>query len=158
MVKDWREQVPRLRAPAQFIVFKRWDRLEETDEPAVAIFFAAPDVLSGLFTLANFDVAQPHGVIAPFAAGCAATVHYPYREQDSDSPRAVLGLFDVSARPFVAADCLTFAVPMNKLRRMIDNMDESFLITESWRRVRQRIASVTDRCPDRQESRNRTQP
>jgi uncharacterized protein (DUF169 family) len=149
LVKDWIEQVPKLRAPAKFIVFKRWDQIQKADEPAVAISFAGADVLAGLFTLANFDVAQPNGVFSPFGAGCASIVQYPYLERDSDSPRAVLGLFDVSARPFVPADCLTFAVPMNKLRRMIDNMDESFLVTESWRRVRRRIASVTDRRSDR---------
>lgn len=140
LVRKWIGQVPQLRAPAPFIVFKRWDRLEEADQPDVAIFFARPDVLSGLFTLANFDAAQPNGVFAPFGAGCASTIQYPYLERDSESPRGVLGLFDVSARPFVSPDTLTFSLPMNKLQRMMDDMDESFLITESWQRVRKRIA------------------
>ncbi|MBP8911126.1 MAG: DUF169 domain-containing protein [Phycisphaerae bacterium] len=139
MVKEWISQVPEFRAPAKFIIFKRWDRLEETDVPDVAIFFAGPDVLSGLFTLANFDVAQPNGVFVPFGAGCASTIQYPYLESRSDSPRGVLGLFDVSARPFVSPSTLTFSVPMSKLERMIDNMDESFLTTESWRKVWKRI-------------------
>ncbi len=141
LVQEWIGQVPQLRAPAPFLVFKRWDRLEETDQPEVAIFFARSDVLSGLFTLANFDVAQPNGVFAPFGAGCASIIQYPYLEKDSESPRGVLGLFDVSARPFVSADTLTFAIPMNKLQRMMDDMDESFLITESWQRVRKRIGT-----------------
>ncbi len=37
------------------IIFKRWDKLNANDNPEVIIFFATPDVLSGLFTLANFD-------------------------------------------------------------------------------------------------------
>lgn len=115
--------------------------LEEWDEPAVVIFFARPDVLSGLFTLANFDEAEPNGVFAPFAAGCGSIVHYPYLEKDSERPRAVLGMFDVSARPFVPENCLTFSVPMNKFARMIDNMEESFLITRSWAKVNKRIKS-----------------
>jgi len=140
LVKEWMGQVPELHAPAQSIVFKRWDLLEEADQPDVAIFFAKPDVLSGLFTLANFDVAQPNGVCAPFGAGCASIIQYPYLERNSESPRGVLGLFDVSARPFVSPDTLTFSVPMNKLERMMDNMDESFLTTESWQKIRQRTA------------------
>jgi uncharacterized protein (DUF169 family) len=139
LAKEWVGQVPEFRAPAQFIVFKRWDLLEEDDTPEVAIFFAGPDVLSGLFTLANFDVAQPNGVFVPFGAGCASTIQYPYIESRSDSPRGVLGLFDVSARPFVSPNTLTFSVPMSKLHRMIDNMDESFLTTESWGKVHKRI-------------------
>ena len=139
LVKEWIGQVPELRAPARFIVFKRWDLLEEIDTPVVAIFFAGPDVLSGLFTLANFDVAGPNGVFAPFGAGCASTIQYPYFEGQSDSPRGVLGLFDVSARPFVSSDTLTFSVPMGQLQRMMDNMDDSFLTTESWHTVQRRI-------------------
>jgi hypothetical protein len=48
-------------------------------------------------------------------------------------------MFDVSARPFVPGATLSFAVPMNKFAAMIDNMDESFLITKSWAAVRRRI-------------------
>jgi len=50
-------------APGKYIIFKRFDTLEETEEPDAAVFFATPDVLSGLFTLANFDEAEPNGVI-----------------------------------------------------------------------------------------------
>jgi hypothetical protein len=142
LVKDWMAQVPKLQAPAKFIVFKRWDLLEEADGPEVVVFFARPDVLSGLFTLANFDVAEPNGVVAPFGAGCASTIQYPYLEKDADVPRAVLGLFDVSARPFVSSDMLTFSVPMSRFERMMDNMEESFLTTESWSRIRTRIAKA----------------
>jgi hypothetical protein len=48
-------------------------------------------------------------------------------------------MFDVSARPFVPADTLTFTVPMAKFERMVRNMKESFLITPSWAKVKRRI-------------------
>jgi uncharacterized protein (DUF169 family) len=140
LVKELLKKMPPFKAPAPFIVFKRLDMLEAADEPAVAIFFAKPDVLAGLFTLANYDEVEQHGVIAPFGAGCSTIVMYPYLESDSQRPRAVLGMFDVSARPFVPAETLTFAAPMNKFDRMIDNMEESFLITSSWEKVQKRIA------------------
>jgi uncharacterized protein (DUF169 family) len=134
-MKDW----PLFKAPGRFIVFKRWDMVEESDNPEVVIFFARPDVLSGLFTLASFDEAEPDGVIAPFGSGCSSIVQYPYLEKNSDRPRGVIGMFDVSARPFVPGNRLTFSVPMNKFVRMIDNMEESFLITKSWAKVQKRI-------------------
>jgi hypothetical protein len=127
-------------APARTIVFKRWDHLEVGDQPAVVIFFTPADVLSGLFTLANFDQVDPHGVIAPFGSGCSSIVYHPYRELESAHPRAVLGMFDVSARPCVERDVLTFAVPWPKFVRMVDHIEESFLITPSWRRVRSRMS------------------
>src|SRR5271157_5644813 len=89
------------RAPGRFVVFKRWDKLEAADKPDVVIFFASPDVLSGLFTLASFDEADPNGVIAPFGAGCSSVVQHPYLEGKSSRPRAVIGMFDVTARPLV---------------------------------------------------------
>ena len=142
MVKETMAQMPQFKAPARFIVFKRWDMLEESDNPEVVIFFAKPDVLSGLFTRANFDETEPNGVFTPFCAGCASIVQYPYLENASERPRGVLGMFDVSARPFVPHNTLTFAVPINKLTRMINNMNESFLITQSWNKMRKRISTV----------------
>ncbi|MBM4159356.1 MAG: hypothetical protein FJ216_11345 [Ignavibacteria bacterium] len=121
------------------LIAKRWDNLDEKDEPEVIVFFAKPDVLSGLFTLANYDQIEPNGVYCPFGAGCSSIIHYAYREKDKERPRAVIGLFDVSARPCVPENVLTFSVPMIKFEKMIDYMDESFLITESWNKVRKRI-------------------
>jgi len=140
LVEKLMARMPSFEAPAPTIVFKRWDQLEAGDEPAVAIFFAAADVLSGLFTLAGFDESRPEAVIAPFSSGCGSIVFYPYQELGSEAPRAVLGMFDVSARPCVSAGTLSFAVPWPKFVRMVDQMDESFLITPSWHKVRARMA------------------
>jgi uncharacterized protein (DUF169 family) len=139
LVREVLKLAPAFKAPSRFIVFKRWDLLEESDEPEVAVFFAPPDVLAGLFTLANFDEAEPNGVFAPFGAGCSSIIQYPYLEGRSARPKGVLGMFDISARPFVPQDILTFSVPMAKLVRMIGNAEESFLITDSWRKVQDRI-------------------
>jgi hypothetical protein len=141
IVLDWVSNVPEFTAPGPFIVFKRWDGLTEDDAPEAVIFFAKPDVLSGLFTLAGFEESDPLAVIAPFGAGCASIVQYPCLEQAKERPKAVLGTFDVSARPWVQRDVLTFAIPMKKFERMIGDMEESFLITPSWDRVRARMGS-----------------
>ncbi len=139
LVKQAMKHFPEFEAPARFIVFKRWDALGASDDPDVVIFFSPPDVLSGLFTLTNFDEEEPNGVFAPFCAGCASIVQYPYLEKDTNRPRAVLGLFDVSTRPWVPGEVLTFSVPMKKFLRMVQNMEESFLITASWNKVKRRL-------------------
>jgi len=139
LVLELTKKQKKVKITGKYIVFKRWDTLEENDNPDVAIFFTVPDVLSGLFTLANFDQAEPDSTIAPFAAGCGSLVYFPYLEKDSPRPRAVLGMFDVSARPCVTEGLLTFSVPLNKLNKMISYMDESFLITDSWKKVQNRI-------------------
>jgi uncharacterized protein (DUF169 family) len=136
---EWVKLLPSFKAPARFIVFKRWDSLNESDEPDIVIFFACPDVLSGLFTLANFEETEPNDVFTPSTSGCSSIVTYPFLEKDSVRPRAVIGLFDVSARPFIPENTLSFSVPMRKFERMVRNMEESFLTTNSWKAVQKRI-------------------
>ena len=141
LVRETMKHAPSFKAPARFVVFKRWDMLQKSDDPAVVIFFAQPDVLSGLFTLASFDEAEPNGVFAPFGSGCSSIILYPYLERNSPRPRAVIGMFDPSARPFVPPNTLTFSVPMNKFSSMIENMEESFLITDTWKAIQKRMKS-----------------
>jgi len=139
MVKEYMKHQAEFTAPAKNIVFKRWDKLINVDTPEVVIFFATPDVLAGLFTLAIYDETARDAVITPFGSGCASIVKDPYLEINRPYPRAVIGMFDLSARPFVPKDTVSFAVPMSKFTRMVDNMVESFLITDSWRKVQKRI-------------------
>jgi hypothetical protein len=139
LVKELIKNQKKLDISGKYIVFKRWDKLEEFDNPDVAVFFATPDVLSGLFTLANYDQSEPNSTFTPFGSGCGSIIHYPFLEKDSSRPRAVIGMFDPSARPWVPSGVLTFSVPMAKLVKMISYMDESFLITSSWQKVQKRI-------------------
>jgi uncharacterized protein (DUF169 family) len=139
LVNEYMQHIPQFEAPGRMIVFKRWDRLEEQDNPEVAVFFATPDVLSGLFTLANFDESEPDAVFTPWGSGCASIVYFPYRERSRARPGGVIGMFDISARPYVPGNVLTFAVPVAKLEKIIANMEESFLTTGSWAVVKKRI-------------------
>ena len=140
MVKAYMKNgAPDYTAPGKYIVFKRWDILEAVDNPDVVIFYAEPDALSGLFTLAVYDEIDPDTVAVPFSSGCGSIIQYPFLEVKSKRPRAFIGMFDSSARPFVDKNVLSFAAPMSKFRRMVDNMEESFLITPSWAKIQKRI-------------------
>jgi len=139
MVRQIMSNSPPFKAPASYIVFKRWDKLEKPDNPDVVIFFATPDVMAGLFTLARYDETRIDPVIAPFGSGCSTIVQTPYLESKKDNPRAVIGMFDPSARIYVPKETLSFAVPYLKFERMVNNMEESFLNTETWTNIRKRI-------------------
>lgn len=84
-------------------------------------------------------MSEPEGVFTPMGSGCSSIVSYPYLEKDSQHPRAVIGMFDPSARPYVPKDVLSFSVPMKRFIGMIENMEESFLITDTWKKLRKRI-------------------
>jgi uncharacterized protein (DUF169 family) len=139
LVEKFLANAPWAPAKGKMIVFKRWDMLLEADEPEVAVFFATPDVLSGLFTLAGFDREEMNGTIAPFGSGCSSIIQYPLAECLNAKPRAVLGMLDVSARTFVQENVMSFALPVKRLEEITNYMEETFLITESWEKVRRRI-------------------
>jgi uncharacterized protein (DUF169 family) len=139
LVKEFMKSQKKLSVEGMNLVFKRWDKLGEQDEPDVVIFFATPDVLAGLFTLANYDQSEPNGTFTPFGSGCSTIIHYPYLESISERQRAVIGMFDPSARKCLPDNVVTFAVPMKRFEKMIGYMDESFLITEAWSTIRKRL-------------------
>jgi len=133
LVRDSMKFSPPFKAPRKFMIMRRWDKLSTSDNPELVVFLSDIDTICGLFTLANFDEADPNAVICPFGSGCSSIVYHPYRELHSPRPRCVLGMFDISARPCVGKGNLSFAVPFPKFERMVANMDESFLGTGSWK-------------------------
>jgi len=139
-VDNMYEHRPPRQAPGKYLVFKRWDTLEEPDEPQVVFFFGNPNVIAGLHGLANFDMMTPYGVIAPFGTGCDSIVGFPMHELESEQPKAVLGALDPSVRIRFKPHILTFSAPWPKFLSMLKNMDESFLVTNSWSKVKSRLS------------------
>jgi hypothetical protein len=127
-------------APKRFALFTRADRAQHGGDPEVVVFFAPPDILGGLHVLANFD-REDEAVVAPFSSGCGAIVTYPLKEGSGKDARAVLGLFDLSARPYMEREVLTFALPYPMFLRMAENIPESFLSTKTWGVIRKRVLS-----------------
>lgn len=127
-------------APATYCVFKPIEQfLQDVVKPEVVVFFAPPDILSGLFTLTNYTLERTDAVFTPFGSGCGTILTYPLKEAEKDQPRAVLGMFDVSARPIVEKDVITLAMPYSVFLKILENVSGSFLQTESWKKVLQRI-------------------
>jgi uncharacterized protein (DUF169 family) len=127
------------KAPGKYCLFKPLNKFQAGEEPEVIVFFAAPDILSGLFTLTNYAAGRMDAVRIPFSSGCGAILTHPLKEAEKDKPQAILGMFDVSARPCVEPDVLTLAMPTKLFSMLLENLDESFLVTESWRKVKERI-------------------
>jgi uncharacterized protein (DUF169 family) len=139
LVRAFREQHPPRPAPARYAVFRPVSRLHENDLPELVVCLAGPDELAGLVGLANY--ARPEeAVLLPFGSGCSAMISRPLAEAARPQPRAFLGLFDPSARPFVAADELSFTAPLALWLEMLANADQSFLQTKTWATLRRRLA------------------
>ncbi len=140
LAKDFVEQLPRTCIPTEYIVVKPLDDVDpEVEEPKLIVFFVTPDQLSALVVLANYGRKGGQNVIIPFGAGCHTVCLIPYDESQKEQPKAVVGVTDISARPFVDADMLTFTVPFSMFQEMEANVPGSFLEKESWKKVRARI-------------------
>ncbi len=136
---EFSTKYPSMPAKGKYIIFKPWDLLTDDDQPLVVSFFVRPDAIGGLHALANYDSMSPHAVISPFSSGCDSLIGFPMRELESENPRAVLGIFDPSARICLKPDIMSFSIPWPKFTGMIENMDKCFLTTDLWQGMIKRM-------------------
>lgn len=122
-----------------YVVFKPLAQVEEEEKPRIVVFYANPDQLSALVVLANYGRAQNDNVRIPFASGCQSVCLLPWDEAQQETPKAILGMTDISARPFVDADLLSFSVPYRMFCEMETNVPGSFLDKAAWEKVVKRI-------------------
>jgi uncharacterized protein (DUF169 family) len=138
LVRAYQAHNPVRPAPADYAVCKPVAALAATETPEVIVCLGTPDELSALLGLANY-AREDEAVITPFGSGCNSLFSRPLREAAQPQPRAVLGLFDPSARPYVGSHELSFAAPLAVWEEMVSNAGESFLRTATWAVLRRRI-------------------
>ena len=122
-----------------YLNFVRVDKLTSWEGVEAVVFFATPDILSGLCTWTFFDNDAEDAVVTKFASGCAAVVSFATVENRKGGRRCFLGMFDPSARPLVPKNEHTFAVPMSRFREMLATMSDSALYQHAFSVVRRRI-------------------
>ena len=94
--------------------------------------------------MTNYALERTDAVFAPFGSGCGTILTHPLKEAGKEQPRAVVGMFDVSARPMVEKDVLTFAMAYSVFLKLLENISGSFLETDSWKKVLKRIGELGD--------------
>ena len=120
--------------------FVRLDKLASLDELEGLIFFATPDVLSGLCGWAFFDNNRRDAVQTIFGSGCSSVISTAINENTRGGQSCFLGLFDPSVRPFVGADELGFSIPASRLESMAASISDCFLNGSfAWGKVKERL-------------------
>lgn len=125
-----------------YLNFVRIDKLKNWDEAEAILFFATPDILSGLCTWAFYDNNSSDAVTTQFASGCAAIVSFAINENRKNGNRCFLGMFDPSARPLVPENELTFTIPMCRFKRMLETMNDSALFQKAFSIIKKRINKI----------------
>jgi uncharacterized protein (DUF169 family) len=139
-VKKFADNLPVVEIPAKYVVFKPIKDVDDKKEqPILVIFLADPNQLAALTVLANFAYEDTQRVMIPFAAGCQAIGIIPYRQAQSEDPRAVIGLVDLSARLFIQQhlddNLMSFTVPFKMYEEMENSVESSFLRRETWEKI-----------------------
>ena len=116
------------------IVFQDLDDAIDQDKPIeVVAFLVDPSRLAVLQQLAAFSKTTPgSAVIMPYGHACQQVYAIPRGEGESDDPHAVVGMTDLYARRYIDKDKMSFAVPYKLYKRMVDDIDSSFLMKEKY--------------------------
>ena len=122
-----------------YLNFVRIDQLSDWEGIEAVVFFATPDILSGLCTWALFDNDAEDAIVTKFASGCAAVITFATVENRKGGRSCFLGMFDPSARPLVPKNELSFAIPMSRFKEMLTTMPDSALYQKAFSVVRRRI-------------------
>lgn len=139
LVDNFVECLPITDIPYQYVVFKPLSQIDDSETPQVVIFYVNVDQVAALTVLANYDREGNENVIAPFCAGCHSICLIPAQEGRKEKPRAVIGLFDITVRPMIDPNMLSFAIPYKRFLEMEDNVAGSFLEKHQWHKVAERI-------------------
>lgn len=139
LAKKFVDSLPMVDVPTEYVVFKPLENLSDGEVPRSVIFLVNPDQLSALVVLANYGRDTNQNVIAPFGAGCHSIGIMPYKEDELEQPRAIIGLTDLSVRKQFEKDILSFTVPYKMFLEMEGNVEGSFLEKETWQKVLERI-------------------
>lgn len=131
------DDMPLKDIPNDYVVYKPLSMVDtDQEKPISIVFFSDPDQFSAIGVLANYSFAGNDNVIFPFAAGCQAIGLYSYKEAESDNPKAIAGLMDLSARLFLrnqfGENIMSMAMPWKMFLEMEENVEGSFLQRHTW--------------------------
>ena len=137
ITKRWVEALPFRDAPTEYIVIKPLEQLSDQEQPSLVVMFVNPDQLSALVTLAGFRSGAIHASVSPWGAACQSML-FAHAEAEKEHPAGVIGFFDISQRNKVDRETLTYTMPYRLFVEMEASVEESFLRTHAWLRLRER--------------------
>lgn len=138
-VKEYIDRLGIRLSEKPYLNFVRMDHIDNLDEVEGILFFATPDVLSGLCSWAFYDNNDDDAVCTRFASGCCSIVTFAAKENAEGGRRCFIGMLDPSARPLVPKDELTFTIPACRFKEMMNTMGQSALFQKAYSIVRKRI-------------------
>ena len=142
MVAEYVKGLSMKRAEKKYMNFVRIDKAETFEGFEGILFYATPDMLSGLSGWAFYDTNADDAVVARFGSGCSTVVSMTVVENARQGYRCFIGLLDPSVRPYIGADELGFTIPMSRFRVMLETMRQCFLFdSHAWKKMKERMSA-----------------
>ncbi|MCD8297620.1 MAG: DUF169 domain-containing protein [Prevotella sp.] len=140
MVKEYLSALNQQLAEKPYLNFVRLDQVETLEGMEGLLFYATPDMLSGLAAWAYYDNNNADAVSSPFGSGCCTMISQAVRENRINGNRVFMGLFDPSVRPYIGVNELGFVIPRSRFITMQHTLKECCLFgTFGWSKVRERM-------------------
>jgi len=140
LARGFVDHLPIVDLPWKYRVFKPLDRVDPArEEPCLVTFYVGADQLCGLVVMANYDRPDLYNVVIPHCSGCQGVFLIPYHEAQEKEQRAVVGMMDPSARPFIDPGQVTFTVSYRRFLEMEANIPGSFFGKSAWTKIAGRL-------------------
>ena len=140
MVADYIDGLELKKASKRYLNFQRIDKMESLEWVEGVLFYANPDMLSGLCGWAFFDNNHNDAVVARFGSGCSTVVSMTVAENARQGHQCFIGMLDPSVRPWVGENELSFTIPMSRFTEMMKTMRQCFLFdAPAWQRLKARM-------------------
>ncbi len=146
VTRNFYQAIDPVPAPKRFCVVKPLSMFGEGETPLLVVFFGRPEMISGLHQLAMFVTNDVEAVMSPWGAGCSDIVTWPLKYLRQGKMKAVVGGWDPSCRKYLKTDEITFSMPFEMYRRMIERWPDSFLVAEAWKTVLKKIERSQAGC------------
>jgi len=139
-VKNFICKLPIIDIPYDYVIFKPLSQVKrDVEQPKTVVFLVNPNQFSALIILAHFRSKTMCRVIAPFSAGCQTVGIWSYASADTDEPKAVIGMTDISARlnanKQIGDNFLSIAFPWELFLEIEEDAPNSFLVRDTWKKL-----------------------
>ncbi|MEC9493343.1 DUF169 domain-containing protein [Flexistipes sp.] len=136
IVEDFIDELGFMDIPAKYTIFKPLSKTEEDEKPVSITIFCNANQLSALIVLCNYFRKGINNVEAPFGAGCQSAGILTYQQLNTENPKGVIGLIDITARNAAknsfGDNIMSFSMTYDLFKKMDTEVTESFLSTENW--------------------------